>query len=194
MSPRPAAPRIASINACVITSPSECPASPRGCSKRTPPSTSGTPSSNACASTPRPTRSSAIERYLPSLTPVEQRDRVVAGATEERACAVEVAPDQRGNVRVGRNGDRDFALAAQGEEVGIRVQLADGLAKAARGNLDRDTGPGDRIDHAPMELTLDRPRRALPEHLDQVGVRERIEEAAARGRRKRFEIAAPRRL
>ena len=44
MSPRPAAPSSASVSACAITSPSECPASPRGWSKRTPPSTSGTPS------------------------------------------------------------------------------------------------------------------------------------------------------
>jgi hypothetical protein len=43
--------------------PSEWPASPRGCSIRTPPSTSGTPSASACASKPVPTRySDTIER------------------------------------------------------------------------------------------------------------------------------------
>ncbi len=62
MSPSPAAPSTASVSACAITSPSEWPASPRGCSIATPPSTSGTPSSNACASTPRPIRSSDTER------------------------------------------------------------------------------------------------------------------------------------
>ena len=55
MSPIPAAPSTASISACAITSPSEWPASPRGESSSTPPSTSGTPSTSACASAPSPT-------------------------------------------------------------------------------------------------------------------------------------------
>src|SRR3954451_19337652 len=58
MSPSAAAPSSASISACVITSPSEWPASPRGESNATPPRTSGTPGSRACASTPVPIRSS----------------------------------------------------------------------------------------------------------------------------------------
>src|SRR3954447_23174697 len=62
MSSRPAAPRIASVSACASTSPSEWPASPRGWSIWTPPSTSATPSSSACASTPRPMRRSDTER------------------------------------------------------------------------------------------------------------------------------------
>src|SRR5947199_9723875 len=61
MSPSAAAPSNASISACVITSPSEWPASPRGDSNATPPSTSGTPGSRACASTPVPIRSSDTE-------------------------------------------------------------------------------------------------------------------------------------
>src|SRR3954454_1593833 len=61
MSPSPAAPSTASMSAWASTSPSECPASPRGCSSSTPPRTSGMPSSRACASTPMPTRTSAIE-------------------------------------------------------------------------------------------------------------------------------------
>src|SRR5581483_2380087 len=61
MSPSPAAPRSASTSACAITSPSEWPASPRGWASSTPPRTSGTPSTSACASTPTPTRTSATE-------------------------------------------------------------------------------------------------------------------------------------
>ena len=49
MSPSPAAPSSASISACASTSPSEWPASPRGWSSSTPPSTSGTPSARARA-------------------------------------------------------------------------------------------------------------------------------------------------
>src|SRR5436190_10351912 len=59
MSPSPAAPSSASISACAITSPSECPASPRVPRNETPPSTSGTPGSSAWASNPVPTRRSA---------------------------------------------------------------------------------------------------------------------------------------
>src|SRR5205823_3648136 len=63
MSSSPAAPSKASVSAWARTSPSEWPASPRGCSIRTPPSTSGTPSSRACASKPVPTRySDTLER------------------------------------------------------------------------------------------------------------------------------------
>ena len=62
MSPSPAAPSTASVSAWAITSPSEWPARPLGKSIATPPRTSRTPCSNACASTPRPIRSSATER------------------------------------------------------------------------------------------------------------------------------------
>ena len=58
MSASPAAPSSASVSACATTSPSECPTRPRGWSIATPPRTSGTPSPNAWASTPRPTRRS----------------------------------------------------------------------------------------------------------------------------------------
>src|SRR5438445_10275856 len=73
MSPIPAAPRIASVSACAITSPSEWPERPRGWSIRTPPSTSGTPSSSACASKPVPTRYSDTRESLRQL--VERADR-----------------------------------------------------------------------------------------------------------------------
>ena len=59
MSASPAAPSRASVRACAITSPSEWPTRPRGWSIVTPPRTRGTPSPNACASTPRPIRSPA---------------------------------------------------------------------------------------------------------------------------------------
>ena len=64
MSPRSAAPSSASMRACETTSPSECPARPRGCSIATPASTSATPSAKAWASNPMPTRSSLMRARL----------------------------------------------------------------------------------------------------------------------------------
>src|SRR4051812_42864067 len=90
MSPRAAAPSSASISACVITSPSEWPARPRGESKARPPSTSGTPGSSACASTPVPIRSSDTE-HLRKL--VEALD-----AQRTRWRFVQVAPGPAADV------------------------------------------------------------------------------------------------
>src|SRR5579862_6312907 len=77
MSSSPAAPRTASVNACASTSPSEWPARPLGCSIRTPPSTSGTPSSSACASKPVPTRYSDKVEGLRQLVERADRDRAL---------------------------------------------------------------------------------------------------------------------
>ena len=55
----PSAPRRASVSAWATTSPSEWPTRPRGWSIVTPPRTSGIPSPNAWASTPRPMRRSS---------------------------------------------------------------------------------------------------------------------------------------
>src|SRR3984885_5774655 len=54
MPPAETAPSKASVIACNNTSPSECPASPSGCSIARPPITSGTPALNACESNPQP--------------------------------------------------------------------------------------------------------------------------------------------
>src|SRR3954468_3521520 len=56
MSPRPAAPRRAPVTACSTTAASEWRARPRGCSTRTPPSSSGRPSTSRWVSCPMPTR------------------------------------------------------------------------------------------------------------------------------------------
>src|SRR5438046_4613480 len=77
MSPSPAAPSTASITACAITSPSECPASPRPNGISTPPSTSGTPSSRAWASKPVPTRYSDTVERLRQLAERADRDDAV---------------------------------------------------------------------------------------------------------------------
>src|SRR5882724_3696719 len=63
MSPRPAAPRTASVKACATASASECPTSPRGWGISTPPRMSFLPSPSAkrCESYPIPTRISGLE-------------------------------------------------------------------------------------------------------------------------------------
>src|SRR3989442_10132189 len=63
MSPRPAAPRMASVRACATASASECPTSPREYGISTPPSISflPSPSTNRWESYPIPTRMSGVE-------------------------------------------------------------------------------------------------------------------------------------
>src|SRR2546422_3684468 len=63
MSPRPAAPRMASVRACATASASECPTSPREYGISTPPRISflPSPSANRCESYPIPTRMSGLE-------------------------------------------------------------------------------------------------------------------------------------
>src|SRR6267378_1008510 len=63
MSPRPAAPRMASVRACATASASECPTSPRGWGISTPPRMSRRPSASVkrCESYPIPTRTSGLE-------------------------------------------------------------------------------------------------------------------------------------
>src|SRR2546426_6426230 len=63
MSPRPAAPRMASVRACATASASECPTSPREYGISTPPRISflPSPSANRCESYPIPTRMSGVE-------------------------------------------------------------------------------------------------------------------------------------
>ena len=93
MSPSPAAPSTASINACVITSPSEWPASPRG-------------DSNAHATEHE--RHAVLERVRVHADPdtqahpsgscracalLEDRHRLVARPTQQLPRAVEVAAD-----------------------------------------------------------------------------------------------------
>src|SRR6266700_3774778 len=63
MSPRPAAPRMASVRACATASASECPTSPREHGISTPPRMNflPSPSANRCESYPIPTRMSGLE-------------------------------------------------------------------------------------------------------------------------------------
>src|ERR1700733_7804285 len=60
MPPAATDPSSASVIACSTPSPSECPASPSGCSSVIPPILSGTPALNACESQPNPMRVSMV--------------------------------------------------------------------------------------------------------------------------------------
>src|SRR5581483_6891881 len=99
-------------------SPSECPARPRGWSSSTPPSTSGTPSARACASTPIPTRNSVIEparnalevggrRHLEEPLVAGDDHDAAAGGLDER-CAVRALA--RGGVAEGRGDEHLWSL------------------------------------------------------------------------------------
>src|SRR5947209_9564503 len=95
MSPRPAAPSSASISACVTTSPSECPARPRGEAISTPPRTSGTPPAKAWASTPIPTRRSGTVEGLRQL--VQRADAQAAGFGADLEVRPRAAADLNGD-------------------------------------------------------------------------------------------------
>src|SRR6267378_8601205 len=81
MSPRPAAPRTASIRACATASASECPTSPRGWGISTPPRISFRPSASAkrCESYPIPTRMSGPED-------ADREESGVLGVVDPDAC------------------------------------------------------------------------------------------------------------
>src|SRR6185437_5515152 len=154
MSPSPAAPRMASINACAITSPSECPASPRPDSSSTPPSTSGTPSASACASTPSPTligrtldprRSLQVVEVEPRRHPRQERAPHDSLDDHEHAAAEEEpAADRGGPERPEREGepDDDPGRASLDDEQPEHPRRVLALAELAR----RPNDPGDPHD------------------------------------------------
>src|SRR5262245_2320430 len=192
MSPRPAAPSRASISAWVTTSPSECPARPRSSSKRIPPSTSGMPSANACASTPSPMRRSDTEGGLELVQRLDP-DRLRGGL-------VQIAPRAAADVH-GRHpgGDRrlDVVVDAVADVGDLRWAELDGLCQTPeerRGRLfDAPTlGRAEHLQVAAQHL-LRRPRcvsdgrhakaaRAQPIDRRQ-GVRVEVRRQPGRGRR-----------
>src|SRR5206468_6402279 len=117
---------------------------------------------------------------------LEDRDRVVADRPEQLNGAVEVPADELRRVRI--RGQRDWhpTFPARGQEIGMRVQLPHGFPQTRGGYLDRHTRFGNRVRHrSVVEL------RTLAEDLQEVGMRERIEQAAARRRLEPLEISSP---
>src|SRR5690242_2668437 len=108
---------------------------------RTPPSTSGTPSSSACASTPMPTRSSGTERLLPALSRVEHAHGLDAALARARDGELDVAADVVGKVRVRRERDGQPGR----EQLRLRVQPADLLAQPRRRDLDGGVAVAERV-------------------------------------------------
>src|SRR5262245_49230643 len=76
----------------------------------------------------------------------------------------------------------------------IRVQLPDRLAQAGGRDLDRDPGCGDRLYYLLVQLLLERAVGAGAEDLDDVGMRQRIEEARPRRRGQLVEVPPPGRV
>ena len=192
MSPRPAAPSSASTIACVSTSASEWPASPRSPGISTPPRISGRPSSKRCVSMPMPVRISRPARAgarRPSNTQIsldadllEQRERVLVAEAE-----------LVGRVGVARERDRQPGADRLLEEAARGVDLADRLAQPGGRDLDR---------HAAVEEALDgrlvvapqvaaRHRRVAAPHLHEVGVGHDVEQPGAGRLADRLEVAPP---
>src|SRR5439155_1119193 len=148
MSSRPAAPSTASVSACASTSPSEWPARPRGWSIETPPRSSGTPSSSACASTPIPTRSSGIGGE--SVRKLGQRVHADVGPGR----ILQVAPGPAAQVhrehpRSPRGLDVVVDAVTDVRDLALREAAlgADAGEKLGRGLLDAPAGRGrDEID------------------------------------------------
>src|SRR5687767_14218995 len=133
MSPSPAAPSTASVSACASTSPSEWPARPRGWSSRTPPRTRGTPSSKACASTPRPMRRSDTAQRLRQLG-----ERVDPDVRPLGAC-LQVTPRPSPEM----NGDHPRGTGGNDVEVDAVAHVCDLLRLAA--GLGGDAGEERRL-------------------------------------------------
>src|SRR5919201_782159 len=76
--------------------------------------------------------------------------------------------------------------------MGIRVELADGLSETRRRHLDGNPGGGDRFGSLLVQLLLETALRPGAEDLDEIRVREGIEEPRFGGGRELVEIAAPR--
>src|SRR5205807_7028037 len=182
MSSSPAAPSTASIRAWAITSPSEWPARPRGESIRTPPSTSGTPSSSACASTPMPTRYSGIRERLRQLAQRVDAQRARRRLAQE---APRAATYVDGDHPCGERG-LDVVVDAIADVRELR-RLASGLVGYAREELPRGLldapplrGPGP-VDMTAQDVLVfsahvaDRAEREsapaeLPQARDRIGI------------------------
>src|SRR4051812_27972379 len=133
---------------------------------------------------------SSPERLLARLPPLEHGDGVVARRAEQLAGEAEVAADDIRGMRVRPGRGRDAARTGRGEKVRMRVQLAHRLAHPGRRYLHRDARLRDRIDDLRVVERVD----AVAEDLDQVGMRQRIEQAAARRAPKLVEVPPPRLL
>src|SRR5207237_3586341 len=115
-----------------------------------PPSTSATPSAKACASSPRPTRSSLIEGDLRRLASIEDGDRLVAHRTKQLAREIEVAADEVGTMRIRGKGDLHAALTTRAQKSRMGIELADALAKARGRNPNRHTAAARRVREGPL--------------------------------------------
>src|SRR5215210_960602 len=163
MSPRFAAPSSASISACATTSPSEWPARPSP-SSSTPPSTSGVPDANPCASTPIPTRRSDTEQ-LRNLSEGGSAQRLGRRLVE----VPPRAPAQVDGHHPGRQRRHDVVVDAVADVCDLaRIDAGlghDSLEEPGRGLLDAPAdGRADEVDvlaHGLLELA-----RRVPDHPD----------------------------
>ena len=99
----------------------------------------------------RPQPTAAAERREPPPALLEDADLLHPELVEEVDRAVVVEADLLGQVGVGGEREGGAGLDAHLGEVARRVELADRLAQARGGDLDRDPALGDRLDRGLVE-------------------------------------------
>ena len=182
------------MTAWVSTSASEWPSRPSSCAMATPPRISGRPGASRCESQPMPVdgrhpigsrRRSRRSKTASSPTP---------SSPSSRQRLVVVAAEVLGRVGVAGQRDRVAGVDHHLQERARRVQLADGLAQAGGGDLDRDARRGDRLDRDVVEAAQvavgPRPPGGAPV-LDEVRVGEDVEHPARRGLPQPLEVGPP---
>src|SRR5919204_4600310 len=131
------------------------------------------------------------ERLLPPRATHVYGHRLVPGRLRMLDRALQIEPDVLRNMRVRGERDRDAAPLTSLEQLSIRIHLADRLPQPRRRDLDADAGRVDRVCGLlvqPLHLLRVGP---CPMVLDQVGMRERVEQAAPRGVPQPDEVPPP---
>src|SRR5665811_1400019 len=133
------------------------------------------------------------QRLQAALAALEDGDLADPEPGEELERPLIAVTDLLGQVGVGGECEGNAGIDAHLGEGAGRVELADRLAQPGGGELDRDPALGDRLNRGLVEVArvaLGQRPRATPD-LDQVGVGEDVEEAAAGALGERLEVAPP---
>src|SRR4051794_31005914 len=133
------------------------------------------------------------DRLEPTAATLEDADLPHSDLLHEAPGAVIAEADLLGQMGIGGERERGAGLDAHLGEGAGRVELADRLAQAGRGDLHRDAALGDRFDRGLVVVAWValRQRSSRAPDLDQVGVGEDVEEPAAGALGEGLEVAAP---
>src|SRR6201996_1725802 len=131
ISPAETAPSSASVIACRSTSPSECPASPSGCSIARPPIFSGTPGLNACESQPYPILMFISFPFVQDILSAGFKRHRLAPQVKLRQFQVAGLRDLEVRGRALHHGDLGTGALHQAGFVGADEAVGGGLGKGA---------------------------------------------------------------